>query len=347
MGQLKVNRLSVKQWLLLSFVCLYASCLCGQRPERIMFYNVENLFDTYDNPETKDDEFTPWGEKHWTRDRYRVKLQKLADAVKGVGEGSWPLVVGLAEVENRRVLEDFIEKTILADAQYGIVHRDSPDARGIDVALLYRQPEMQLLDSAFLRVPFPEDKSIRTRDVLYAKMLHQTDTLHFFVCHFPSMIGGEKQSEWKRMRAASVVRHKVDSLFSQNPDVLILMMGDLNGKADTPTQKVLGTQSSDKKIQAGKLYNTGYYLLKKQEGTYRYQGRWQAIDHIIVSGGFINGVAGCSVERRSAVFSAGFLLEEDKKHYGYRPFPTYRGPRYYGGTSDHLPIYIQLKSKRK
>ena len=200
-----------------------------------------------------------------------------------------------------------------------------------------------MLDSAFLRIPFPENTAIRTRDILYAKTLFREDTLHFFVCHFPSMIGGEKQSEWRRQRAASVVRQKVDSLFAVNPEAGILIMGDLNGKANTPAQQVLGTKSSDKKIKTAALYNTGYYLLKKNYGSYRYKGNWQTIDHIIVSGSLINGKAGCTVGRRLTVYSSPFLLEEDKTYFGYKPCPTYRGPRYIGGTSDHLPVFIQVR----
>ncbi len=322
------------------------AALCGigkaQQFHRIMFYNVENLFDTFDDSVTRDDEFTPQGIKHWTKLRYISKLRSIARVVDSVGGGNWPLAVGLAEVENRKVLEELTGKTALAEAGYGIIHRDSPDERGIDVALLYRRSEMQVLEENFLQVPFPENKAIFTRDVLYAQMLFRTDTLHFFVCHFPSMLGGEKQTEWKRERAASVVRQKVDSLFRVNPEASVIIMGDLNGKADTPAQKVLGTKNPDKKIQSGQLYNTGYYLLKKNHGSYRYKGNWQTIDHIIVSGGLIDGKSGCFAERRMTVFSAPFLLEEDKAYFGYKPCPTYRGPRYIGGVSDHLPVFIRI-----
>ncbi|MDE5611094.1 MAG: endonuclease, partial [Odoribacter sp.] len=275
---------------------------------------------------------------------YMMKLQKLAEAVDSVGGNGLPLVVGLAEVENRKVLEDLTGKTALSEGHYGIVHQDSPDARGIDVALLYRQDEAEVLESAFLRIPFPEDSSVRTRDILYAKLLfRRQDTLHFFVCHFPSMIGGEKQSEWKRERAATVVRHRVDSLFFRNPEAGIIVMGDLNGKADTPAQRVLGTKAPGRKIESATLYNTGYYLLKKNYGSYRYQGKWQTIDHIIVSGALLSGKWAWRADDRMTVYSAPFLLEEDKTHFGQRPCPTYRGPRYVGGTSDHLPVFIRLR----
>lgn len=326
----------------LVMLILVAGAGKAQEHFRVMFYNVENLFDTQDDPLTRDDEFTPKGIKHWSKDRYVTKLRKLAEVVDSVGGKEWPLVVGLAEVENRRVLEDFTEKTILADANYGIVHQDSPDRRGIDVALLYRKDYLKILETEFLRLPFPEDTTIRTRDILYAKSVFDQDTIHFFVCHFPSMIGGEKQSEWRRQRAAQVVRHKVDSLFQLNPAAGIMIMGDLNGKANTPAQKVMKTKNSDKKIRLGELYNTGYYLLKKNYGSYRYKGQWQTIDHLIVSGGLMLDRNGLRANRRLNVYAAPFLMEEDKTYFGFKPCPTYRGPRYIGGYSDHLPIFIDL-----
>lgn len=324
---------------------LYAVSSFGQDCRRVVFYNVENLFDYLDDPLTRDDEFTPRGAKHWTKTKYITKLMKLSAAIDSIGKGELPVIVGLAEVENRRVLEDLAGRTTLAAGNYGIIHQDSPDRRGIDVALLYRKDIFRLLNADFLRLPFPEDTTIRTRDILYARGMLGTDTLHIFVCHFPSMIGGEKQSEWRRERAAAVLRWQVDSLFAARPQANIMIMGDLNGKANTPAQKVLGTRNSDKAIRAGQLYNTGYYLLKKNYGSYRYKGQWQTIDHIIVSGGLLSGKNGWQAERRLKVYAAPFLLEEDKTYFGFKPCPTYRGPRYIGGASDHLPVYIDFSRK--
>lgn len=325
-------------WLLASWT------VTAQKHYRIMFYNVENLFDTYDDPLTKDDEFTPFGVKHWTKNRYMIKMRQLAEVMDSVGSGEWPLVIGLAEVENRRVLEDLTTKTVLADGGYGIVHQDSPDRRGIDVAMLFRKDCLDVQKVDFLTIPFPEDTTIRTRDILYAEtVLGHRDTLHFFVCHFPSMIGGEQQSEWRRERAAAVIQYKVDSLFQQNKEAGIVILGDLNGRANTPAQKVLGTKKPDKRIKAEELYNTGYYLLKKNYGSYRYKGRWQTIDHLIVSGGLLSGNNRCQTSRHLTVYAASFLLEEDKTYFGFKPRPTYRGPRYIGGPSDHLPVYLELK----
>lgn len=330
-------------------VCLCIGCipmtLSAQESYRVMFYNVENLFDTHDDPDTDDDEFTPLSKKHWTADKYRKKLLATAQVIDSVGGGVYPTIVGFAEVENRRVLKDLTEETALADAGYGIVHRDSPDGRGIDVAMLYRKAYFVLLQESFIRIDFPGEEEVKTRDVLYAKgVLGGRDTLHFFVCHFPSMVGGEMQSEWKRERAAIVLKATVDSVLAINERAGICIMGDLNGKANTSAIKgTLMAMNSDKKVRISGLYNTGYYLLRETHGSYRYQGNWQTIDHIIVSGALLKKGHGFQASRRLTVYEASFLLEEDRKFFGYKPYPTYRGPRYIGGYSDHLPVYIDFQ----
>ena len=168
---------------ILFLLCVLTMPVLAQDHCRIMFYNVENLFDTADDPSTADDEFTPRGKKHWTKAKYTDKLLKIAEVIDSVGDKELPCIVGLAEVENRWVLEDLTQKTALADGNYGIVHQDSPDRRGIDVALLYRKDCFELLEADFLRLSFPEDTTIRTRDILYASGVLDSDTLHFFVCH--------------------------------------------------------------------------------------------------------------------------------------------------------------------
>lgn len=324
-------------------ICLWIFCpVFAGKKFRVVFYNTENLFDTRNDSLTLDDEFTPWGTKHWTTDRYHEKLLHLAQAIREAGGATYPDIVGLAEVENERVVRDLTEKTALADGDYGIIHQDSPDRRGIDVALIYRKEIFRPLFSDYFPVPFPESPSLHTRDILYVKGMFAEDTVHFFVCHFPSMSGGEAESEWKRVRAATVVRERIDSIQAVYPPAAIVVMGDLNGKADTEAQKVLRAKNSDERIEAGELYNTGYYLLKKAYGSYRFRGEWQTIDHILVSGTLLDGKQALRADRRLTVFSAPFLLEEDKNHYGFRPLPTYRGLRYTGGYSDHLPVFIDL-----
>lgn len=331
-------------WMIGLFWLVCALPACGQRSYRIVSYNVENLFDTSDDPDKEDDEFTPQGMKHWTSSRYSDKLLKLAQALQGVGEGGLPVFIGLTEVENRGAAEDLISQPALAGGDYGVIHQDSPDRRGIDVAFLYRKSYFTPLDSGFFPVLFPEDSTLQTRDILYVSgVLDGLDTLHFFLCHFPSMYGGEARSEWKRRRAAAVLRAKIDSLQARCADAAVVVLGDLNGKANTEAQTdVLGTKSPDQGISPDQLYNTGYYLLGATYGSYRYRGAWQTLDHIIVSGVLLNGKNGLKAEEKVSVFSAPSLLEEDKKYSGYKPRPTYRGPFYIGGCSDHLPLYLDL-----
>ena len=172
--------------------------------ERVVFYNTENLFDTRNDTLTADDDFTPRGKQHWNRERYTRKLLHISKVLDNLGEGKFPLLIGLCEVENRDVVADLANKTVLADANYGIVHADSPDARGIDVALLYRKDSFRLSRNAFFPVHLKNGET--TRDILYCEGIWGCeDTLHIFVCHFPSMRGGEAKSEWKRVEAASVV----------------------------------------------------------------------------------------------------------------------------------------------
>ena len=311
--------------------------------ERVVFYNTENLFDTRNDTLTADDDFTPRGKQHWNRERYTRKLLHISKVLDNLGEGKFPLLIGLCEVENRDVVADLANKTVLADANYGIVHADSPDARGIEVALLYRKDSFRLSRNAFFPVHLKNGET--TRDILYCEGIWGCeDTLHIFVCHFPSMRGGEAKSEWKRVEAASVVKQKVDSIQGICSRAMILIMGDLNGRANTLAQKILKIQNPESgAIQSENLYNTGYYLLGKPYGSYRYKGEWQTLDHIIVSGNLLNGKANLQSSRRMGIYDADFLLEEERGAFGVRPKPTYRGPRYVGGYSDHLPVFIDLE----
>ena len=313
--------------------------------EVIIFWNVENYFTPFKDSLNPKKEFTSDNIRHWNWSRFEQKGAAIAKVILSTKEyyNNYPTIIALAEIENRTSLNQLIYRTLMEKLDYRIIHRESPDRRGIDVALLYRKEIMTLVHQEFLRVNFPKASKIFTRDILYAKTVVGTDTLYFFVAHFPSMWGGEKQSEWKRETVAAVLRQKVDSIFAVNKYADIVIMGDFNGKANTSAQKVLKTQSSDKKIRHGELYNTSYYLLNKSYGSYRYKGRWETIDHIIVSGSLIRGQNGMKCDRRMSIYNADFLLEEDKTYFGFKPLRTYSGPRYMGGFSDHLPVYINVQ----
>ncbi len=318
---------------------------------RIMFYNAENLFDTENDSLKKDDDFTPEGLRRWTPKRYYKKLNNIAQVAAAIGQWELPEIIGLCEIENRKVLQDLIHKTHLKKFPYRIVHKESPDKRGIDVAFLYRKDKFQPIDYEAVKIEFPFSEKRPTRDILYVKgILGKTDTLHIFVNHWPSRWGGETETERKRVFAASVLLRKTDSLFSvsQNPNILI--MGDLN---DYPTNnsllKTLQAKTKYNNPQNGKLYNLAWYLQeKKGKGTHKHEGNWGVLDQIIVSGALLNKSSrlSCSVEDVHT-FDAPFLLEPDEHFIGNKPFRTYIGFKFHNGYSDHLPVYIDLYKNKK
>jgi endonuclease/exonuclease/phosphatase family metal-dependent hydrolase len=309
---------------------------------RLMFYNVENFFDTVDDPTTNDNEFTPDGSLHWTQSRYIDKRNNIYRVIVNVGEWDPPALVGLCEIENRGVLNNLVKNTPLAKYPYRIVHKESPDQRGIDVALLYRGDYLKCTGQQFIRVGFADNRK-RTRDILYATLSStKGDTLHVFVNHWPSRSGGQRQSEPGRILAASLVRHKVDSIFNRNPLANIVVTGDFN---DGPLNKSLvsGLRALNDTAQAkpSALFNLSTFKMKEQTGTIKYQGKWSVFDQVIVSGGLLRGSLRTDVSRY-LIFRADYLFEPDKRYQGIKPFRTYVGPKYNRGFSDHLPVYLDI-----
>jgi len=332
---------------ILFFVCIisvdrvYAQTQ-GKDYLRLMFYNVENFFDIFDDPTTNDNDFTPEGSMRWTRSRYIEKRNNIYRVIAHVGEWDPPALVGLCEVENRYVLEDLIKNTPLAKYPYEIIHRDSPDQRGIDVALLYRSDYLTLISEQFIHVRFPDNRRT-TRDILFATLLaNNGDSLHVFVNHWSSRLGGQRQSEPGRMFTASLVRQKVDSIFSRNSMANIVVIGDFN---DNPTDRTLtsGLQALNDTAMAkpSALFNLSAYKMKESTGTIKYQGIWSVFDQIIVSGGLLRGTLKTEVDL-SHIFRADYLFENDPRYHGVRPFRTYIGLRYNRGFSDHLPVYVDM-----
>lgn len=313
---------------------------------RVMCYNVENLFDIQDDPLTNDEDFTPSGSYHWTRKRLSEKQQHLYQVIAHVGEWSAPAVVGLVEVENRKVLADWLQNTPLSKEDYQIVHYDSPDQRGIDVALLYRKDQMQVLTSAAIPVRFENAPRRTTRDILYVKGLVEKDTLHFFVNHWPSRSGGEKESEPNRIQAARTLRHAVDSLFRIHPLAQIIIMGDFNDTPDCVSlSEYLQAQRTVKGNKKNTLFNLTSCLAEKEKGSYKYQGEWSFLDQMIVSGGLLQAQGVYVTTESMHLFMPDYVMEEDKTYLGKKPFRMYLGPIYHGGYSDHLPVYLDLLSK--
>lgn len=314
---------------------------------RVMFYNVENFFDCKRDSSVNDADFTPDGAYHWTWKRFETKKNNIAKAIAAAGGLHGAALVGLCEIENREVLSSLVYGSPLKGAGYRIIHYDSPDSRGIDTALLYDPAVFSPLSSSPIRVSFSgEDAGQTTRDILYVKgMLGSKDTLHVFVCHAPSRRGGELASRHKRLRFASVLKTVCDSIMQSVPDAKIMVMGDFNDfPSSTSLSDVLGAETSWQKVENGKLYNMMAVLEKDGRGSYKYQGEWNMLDQIIVSCPLLDG-AGLRINGGTQIFSAPFLLECDSRYFGDKPRRTYLGPRYLGGFSDHLPVYVDLTAE--
>ncbi|MDR3246801.1 MAG: hypothetical protein LBT50_10260 [Prevotellaceae bacterium] len=301
---------------------------------KVMFYNVENFFDTMDDPNTNDDDFTPAGANHWTKQRFIKKRNNIYKTIIAANKGRVPHIIGLCEIENRYVLQQLTEQTPLSKYNYDIVHFDSPDRRGIDVALLYLKDSFDVITSCAYKTPGI------TRDILYVKgKTGSNDTLHFFVNHWPSKWGGAV-SEDSRIRVANVLKTITDSIFNENKTANICVMGDFNDYPDSKPIKVLDAKQIQTNEGLGHLYNMSIHLQDDKQGSIKFQNKWELIDLFFVSGNLLFNKTGLTCSAGSVeIFKADFLLETDVGK-GESLKRTYRGPVYIGGFSDHLPIII-------
>lgn len=322
--------------------------LRGKDRFRIMFYNVENLFDWEDDTAKRDESFTPEGDNHWHPGRFWDKQRKISQTIIAAGGWEAPEIVGVCEVENRFVLEQLVQKTALYKSNYQIVHEESDDSRGIDVALIYRPDKFELLHYHYIKIKFDEEDARPTRDILYVKgIANFADTIHVFVNHWPSRFGGHLATDPKRMKAATTLRSTVDSIFASVPSANIIITGDFN---DHPEDKSIieGLQAKHKQedINQNTLFNLMHEKMHK-EGTHKFQGEWGILDMWIVSDGLMNGTNKLEIaEDGATIFNAPWLLMDETVHLGKRPFRTYQGPKYIGGYSDHMPIILDLKVKK-
>lgn len=314
---------------------------------RFVNYNVENLYDTYNDTLKDDEEFLPWGMKAWTNDRYNQKLKNIYKVLVNVGGWEMPDIITMQEIENRRVLEDLIERTPMSQYKYGIVHEDSPDARGVDVGFLYRRDKFTPLQHSTIRITFPFDTASKTRDVLMVKGLinKMRDTMTVFVCHFPSRRGGEVASEPRRVYVAEQVRIKIDSILTRDPMAKVIVVGDFNDEPDNKSvYEVLRGKGDLENLQPGDMYNFMYNMKMKQGlGSYKFQEFWNLIDHFTVSQGFFSSTSMSYLKPESAhIYNKDWLVMQDDQAPGVKPFRTYNGPQYTGGYSDHLPVYLDI-----
>ena len=294
-----------------------------------MELNCENLFDTRHDSLKNDQEFLPDGSYKWTPYRYWAKLNHLGQEIVAQSDPV-PDFVAMCEVENDSVMFDLTKRSLLRNAGYEYVMTSSPDERGIDVALLYQPASFALLNSRSIRIqPLPDTRP--TRDILYASGLIITgDTLHVFVVHAPSRRGGEEASRPYRLHVASRLATAVDSVYSISRDAKIIIAGDFNDYADSPALQYLYEHHLIN-ISADAQGSHG------AKATYRWHGEWRSLDQILCSPSLASAKQECKIG------DLPFLLEDDEKYGGKKPYRTYLGPRYLGGYSDHLPLVVKFK----
>lgn len=318
----------------------------------IGFYNLENLFDTLDSPTTNDADFLPGGRLLWNTEKYVSKQKNMAKVISQLATELTPdglALLGVSEIENRKVLEDLVAQPELKSRNYQIVHFDSPDERGIDCGLLYQPKYFTLAGARAFPVPLKKPKTAEvdyTRDILYVAGTFEGDPLHIMVCHWPSRSGGEARSAWSRAAAAGVCRYLTDSILAISPDAKIIIMGDLN---DDPTNKsvssVLKAKGSTEVLKDGELYNTMYDHFKNGAGTLAYRDAWNLFDQMIVSQGLVSKKVGGWQLYKSQVFRQPWLLQTEGAFRGY-PFRTFVGEIFINGYSDHLPVFLYFLKKK-
>ncbi len=318
----------------------------------VAFYNLENLFDTIIDPDTNlilREDFTPEAPKHWNSERYYAKLKNMADVISQLGtelNPAGPQILGVAEIENKSVLEDLIKQKKLQKMKYGIVHYDSPDHRGIDVGLLYSKLRFQVLFSRPYRLK-TEDSTFTTRDLLYVKgILDKTDTLHILVAHWPSRRGGQKRSEPKRIEAAKLSRAVIDSILSADKQAKVIFMGDLNDDPNNKSMtKYMKARSQKEQAVNGALFNPMQDFFKKGIGTLAYRDNWNLFDQFVLTPGLLSNDYSSYQFFKANVFNKEFLKQQEGAFKGY-PKRTYVGTNYLGGYSDHFPVYLFLVKEK-
>jgi len=314
----------------------------------IAFYNLENLFDTIIDPDTNkilQDDFTVNGKHKWNTKKYNKKIGNMSKVISQIGTdvtGAPPVVVGISEVENELVIIDLINHKNLKKYDYGIVHYESSDRRGIDVGFLYRKEFVKIKNSTSTKLKIKDKPDFRTRDQLMVETEIDDETIYFIVNHWPSRRGGEKRSSPLREAAAALSRQIADSILAINKDAKIIMMGDLN---DQPTnksvKKVFKTSGDVKNIKNNEFYNTMEHYYKKGIGTGAWRDTWSLFDQIIISPSLISKDKSTWSYYQSHIFKKDYLIQDSGRFKGY-PFRTYVGDSFKGGYSDHFPVYIYL-----
>ncbi len=310
------------------------------------FYNLENLFDTIDSPDTYDYEFLPTGKKAWTSKRYHKKLHNMAEVISQIGDEyvkGGPDILGISEIENRSVVEDLIKEPQLVKSNYGIVHYESPDERGIDVGLIYKKNSFKVIHSSYHNLHFDFDPNDKTRgQMVVTGVFDNTDTINIIVNHWPSRGGGQKASEPKRNAAGDLCRHLVDSILTLNTNAKIIVMGDLNDNPDNASVvKHLRSKDDKNKLKEGDLYSPFYKVYKNGVGTTAYRDAWSFFDQIMLSQALLSKDMTSYVFWKAGICRKNFMIQQEGRFKGY-PKRTFSFDRFQNGYSDHFPTYVFL-----
>ncbi|WP_296381880.1 endonuclease [Winogradskyella sp.] len=312
-------------------------------PYTIAFYNIENLFDIENDPQTNDDDFLPTSAKRWTSKRYQNKLRKLGSVISKIGEEYTeiaPVLIGLAEVENKKVLSDLVRSKNLIKEEYSYIHYDSSDERGIDVALLYKSDIFKIENSEAFSVYMQDEsgKQDYTRDILLVQGTLHNESLNIIVNHWSSRREGEKETEFKRLTASNKVNSIIKTLKKENPNTKIVVMGDFNDNPNNTSITLMEKESE--------LYNPFKTVWSRDKGSQNYDFQWNLFDQILFSTNFFDAKNSALAFHNADVFNTKFLTQYHGKYKG-QPFRTYVGKKYKGGYSDHFPVYIQFKPSNK
>lgn len=345
-------------WLIALFACIGYFSNAQQKAYKISiiaFYNLENFYDTIDNPLVNDNDFTPKGEKNYNGNIYWDKVGNLASVIAKIGSDEkpesmspdGPAIIGVAEIENDTVLTDLVNHPLIKKRGYKIVHYDSKDARGVDVALLYNpkyfKPEAS--KPLFVKLPGGSKDSYFTRDVLWVKGKLDGETIHIYVNHWPSRLGGEERSAPARAAAAMVSKNHMDSINKADGEQKVIIMGDLNDDPISPSlTEVLKAKAKIKEVKPGGLYNPWVDMYKKGFGTLAYQDAWGLFDQIVISYPWLDKEQSGFFFYKQVIFNREFMTENKGRYKGY-PMRTWDGNTYRSGYSDHYPTYLVMLKK--
>ncbi len=319
----------------------------------IGFYNLENLFDTIVDPDPNkilQDEFTPKGKNMWNSERYLKKIDNMSHVISQLGSDlskTAPMIVGVSEVENEAVIRDLINHPNLKKYNYGIVHYESPDRRGIDVALIYRKDFVKIINSQSRRLYYSKKPNFRTRDQLVVHAKLGGESIYIQVNHWPSRRGGEKRSSPLREAAAGLARSISDSIRAIEPGAKIIIMGDLN---DDPTnksvKKVINTSADINNVAENQFFNPMEKFYKAGNGTGAYNDTWNLFDQLMLSPSLINKDAQKWKYYKAEIFKDPELIQQSGRFKNY-PKRTFAGGAWLGGYSDHFPVFLYLIKEKK